>query len=302
MTSFLLFTTLLCCGRDEPPPSPEAPALPAIDPAQQARTAWSAVHQAVGSDAAPRALMDHVDPQVLGLHNPLELAQVLDRFIEDWGPDALGKGPPQIAVSTDHLALSFVGQDRAGQPLTVVVDTRQGLIWSIGVDSQPGRQPLVFDALEVSTRRMSSTVPAPFSDPTVATVTTEPLPTVLGQPGQAQVRIGDLTALAKLDRDTALAAMDPALHAAYTCYTARLEQNPKVAGGLHYRVELRSEHTPAIVNRKGHALDLALDHCTRQGLEQVHLPATDLPAVFDVSLFFSLPQQQDGAPPTPGDP
>ncbi|MCK6503374.1 hypothetical protein L6R53_08245 [Myxococcota bacterium] len=301
----LLLATLACGG--DPAAPPELPPVeappPAPDPAAAAQAAWTAIVAAAGTESAPRALMDHVDPEVLGLHSPLQVAQALDGFVRDWGRPALGGGAPAaVRTEGDRSWLRWQGVDPAGRPVAVHVESRGGKLLRFGVDPQPDRDPPVLEALEVSTARMAGAPPRGlFVDP--ATGQALVLPEGAGEEGQARVMVERVTAAAPLTDEAAWAALGPALDAALACYTDRLAAKPTLEGTLQLQVLLSAEGAVRQVDRQGDTLDLALDRCVRAGLSALTVAPPGADVSFQLLLRFSPPEPPgDPSVPAPGGP
>lgn len=300
-TLTLLCGALVACSGSDPTPAP-TPAVPAVpapveaapaeDPTPQALAAWSAVVDSIGTDQAPRALMDHLDSQVLGIHPPLQVAQVLARFVAEWGADALGTGAAQTRFDGDIVHLRWTGADPQGRPVAVYAQVRNDHIFSMGVDPRPGRTPPVLEALEVSADRMASASPPTA---TLDPETGEPLvlPSGVGEPGQAQVLVQDVHAEAPLTRDTAWVALGPVLDAAHGCYLDRLDAGATIEGTLRLRVEVAEAGAVTAVTRQGSALDLGLDKCARDALAPLTYAAQDKASAFEVALRFVMPEDPE---------
>lgn len=301
----LLLLALACGGDPSPPPTapPVQTPPPAADPSAAGQAAWLSLSSAMGTDAAPRALMDHMDPEVLGLHSPLQVAQTLDGFLRDWGRAALGPGTPSaVRTEGDHAWLRYEGLDPAGRAVAVHVEARGGKLVRFGVDPQPDRDPPVLEALEVSTARMASAPPRGlFVDP--ATGQAQELPSGAGEEGKARVMVERVTAQTPLTDEGAWAALGPSLDAALACYQARLDSGATIAGALQLQVLIAADGRVQKVDRQGDTLDLALDRCARAGLSGLTLPAPDQDTGFQLVLRFEPPDPPaEPSVPAPGGP
>ncbi len=223
--------------------------------------------QALGTPAAPRAVMDAFHPELLGVLPPHEVQRALESFQAAWGVQAL-QGAPADALhgaSAGAPPISATGPD--GQALQVRIALHQGRIlsWRILLDERP--------VLVLAAEGLVLADPPPPPEPERPSLQR-------GAEGQATVQVQGLSYKGTRDTLAFERSLDALLDAVQAC--------PRTAAGsISLRIEPAEGTTPVQVNHQGTLYDLELSRCAREALAPIDMEGGQ--GAVELQLLFGVP-------------